>query len=363
LKSYYALLDLQTKATPGQIQAVFRRLVARYRPTLTVEQIFGDPHFLDYLNAYLTLSNAQRDEYDKALVHADRRHPFLPRPYDWLTAEDQHLLIARVAYWRREMVEAIHQLRLVLEQEPDSADAWALLGEIYLTVGRLADGIHAYQRAVNADASKTQYAERLQHARDVADGKTDLEVEASPEAELLKEERRQRRVFAVLIILLGLASIVYSFFLPVNKLLGFLEIAWQPVTLQAAGVMLFLGGLGYGRIIRPFEHVMIWASIDTGDRGRIRHLPYALLLFALTAASLWLAVLGFIIMALMDDEWPGSTAVMVGICALVNAGFGTLLFIGNLPWGYAMVFGGNILMMAAMLGWFIGSLGAPRFET
>ncbi|HEX2950416.1 MAG TPA: tetratricopeptide repeat protein [Armatimonadota bacterium] len=363
MKSYYALLDLQPKATPGQIQAVFRRLVARYRPTLTVEQIFADPHFLDYLNAYLTISGELREEYDKALAHADRHHPYLPHPYDWLTAEAQHLLIARVAYWRREMVEAIHQLRLVLEQEPDSADAWALLGEIYLTVGRVADGIHAFQRAVHAAPHKTQFAERLQHAQEVADGKIDLQVEASPEEELLKEERRQRRGFTILLILLGIASLVYSFFLPLKTMLGFLDIAWPTVTLQAAGIMLLLGGLGYGRVIRPFEHVMIWSTIDTGDRGRIRHLPYALLLLVLTAASLWLAVLGFVVMALMDDEWPGSAAVMVSVCALVNIGFGTLLYLGNLPWGNAMVFGGNLLLIAAMLGWYVGSLGAPRFES
>lgn len=363
MKTYYAQLDLQPAATPVQIQAMFRRYCARYRPTLTIEALFNDVRFLDHLNAYLTLSGKQRQAYDDALNSPQADDISQPRPYEDYSVEQQHLLMARIAFWRREIVEAIHQLRLVLEQNPDSAAAWALLGEIYLTVGRLADGIHAYQRATNADPDTPLYAERLQHARDVQAGKMELQVEVSPEEELLREERRQRWAFMLGILIISSAIISLAFLRPVTQgSLGFMNIPWSTVALQMAGVLLLFLGLGYGRVVRPFEQAMVWTSIAAGDRGRILKLPYGLLFFAMAAASLWIALLGMLIMAIMDDEWPAATSFMIGSCVLLDLGLVATLYFADLPWGTALLFGGNGLVIAAMLGWFIGSLGAPRYE-
>ena len=101
-KTYYELLNIQPTATTKEVQAVFRRIAARYRPTITVEQIFTDAHFHDYVNAYLTLQGESRAKYDTLLTSKG----IPPKPLDSLAARERGMLMARIAYWRREMLEA-----------------------------------------------------------------------------------------------------------------------------------------------------------------------------------------------------------------------------------------------------------------
>lgn len=369
MKTYYDLLDVPIKATPVQVQSTFRRFVARYRLLLDVDQLFTDTRFVDRLNAYLTLTGEARKEYESQYACAQDTETLpAPRPFDQLTDEQKLLFKARIAFWRRQIVDAIHQLRLVLEQNPDSASAWALLGEVYLTVGRVEDGAHAYQRAASGAPDQKAYADRLQHARDVLDGKATLQVEVSPEDEMLLEERRRRMRITIPVLLAGIAIVTFSFFIPITRdRLGFLNIPWLMVAQQAIGLMLLMLALGFGRLIRPYEQVMIWTSLTIGDRGRFRDLPRGLLFLAMSAGSLWVAVLGFIIMSSLDEEWPGAVTLMMILCALINIGFGTVMYIAHLTdpvvsWGNGLIFGGNFLVPVAMLGWYIGSFGAPSAD-
>ena len=237
LETYYDLLAVQPRATAREVEIAFRRFIARYRPTIATTQLFTDPRFMKYVNAYLTLRGEQRAEHD-ALIHVPARSATVILPSPWATFEERQrvLFIARIALWRREHVEGIHLLRTLLEREPNWADGWALLGEFFLSIDRLEEGVRAYEHAVQADPQHTAYAARLRHARDALAGAVELEVEPSPEEEMLREERRQRRAMTAAIVGLGvitlLAALVPRGIHPVE---GALWVPWRAVLTQALG--------------------------------------------------------------------------------------------------------------------------------
>jgi len=368
MPDYYEILMLQPKATTAEVEASFRRVVARYRPTLTVEQLFTDPRFLLRMNAYLTLNSPLRSQYDAqrkqesgnarkgAELEEAQEAPPPPRPLDEYSRRDLQMLMARIAAWREEPVEAIHLLRVLLQREGEFAPGWALLAEIYFSLDRLEEGIHALQRAVQADGQNTAYAARLQHAEEALAGKVALKVALSPEEELLREERRKRWLIAGVIMLAGLAAFVYAVLPPYRPFPEAFYVPWLMVGKLALALCLLFIGAGYGRLLVPFERALLWSAMPAGDRGRIRSYPYGLLLFVTAVPSLWLAVITWVIIALSEEEWPPSPTIMLGACALLTAGLAVLMYFTCGQWLGTALVGGNLLAIAAMLGWWLGSV-------
>jgi curved DNA-binding protein CbpA len=365
MKTYYETLNLQPKMTAAEIEGHFRRRVARYRPASTTEHLFADPRFREQINAYLTLRTPNdRARYDAMLKQAGKEETPNPSPLEGLSPAERSLLMARIALWRRENAEAMHLLRTLVAQEPQYAPGWALLGEAFLTIGRLPDGVNAYERAVAAvDLNQSSYAARLQHARDAQAGLVELEIELSPEEELLREERRQRFRGMLAIGVCGVAALLLSLLLPPFRAGStFLNIPWRIVAIQSVSVFLLLLALGYGRYLQPFEQVMVWSHLQAGHRGSARVYPYGLLLMATAVPSLWVATVVFLIMAAMDEEWPLSSSLMIGICVLANVLLVLKLYCFHFPWGTTLALGGNVLVFAAMIGWWVGTLGATSYE-
>lgn len=360
--SYYELLSLTPSATSLEIEAAFRKFVARYRVNTPIERVIDDKRFHRYLNAYLTLKGPLRSRYNELLRPAKPSTPAVSSelsPAGDLTRQQKQLLLAHMAIWRREMVDAIHILRRLLETDPRSAEGWALLGEVFFITHRLDEGINAYEHAIQADPRHTGYPARLQHAVNARDGKVELYIEPSPEEILLREARRKRRGLSFGLLLLGALVIVFSYLLPITPYAGSLFIAWKTVAVQFLGIFTFIFGLSYGKLLRDFEEVMVWSSVSAGDRGTIRQLPYGLLLLITSLISLVLATLTLLIMAFMDEEWPISPSIMIGICVLTTVVTTICYIFSPIPllaehWTGAILVGGNALVPAAMLGWWFG---------
>lgn len=368
-QTYYEIFSLRPTATSLEIEASFRKLVARYRVTTPVEHLIDDKRFYRYLNAYLTLKGPLRIRYDEVTrqARAAAHHAETAKPdseemdaFARLSPLQQRLLIADMAIWRREMEDAIHQLRRVLEDYHTSAEAWALLGEVFFVTHRLDEGIASYERAIRHAPKNEKYQARLQHAQLARDGKVDLYIEPSPEEILLQEARRKRLSLTISLTLLGLLVIVASFLFPITPYPMSLFVPWKTVAMQALGVFLIMLALAYGRLIRDFESVMVWSSLQAGDRGTLRQYPYGLLLFITGLISLVLSTVTLIIMAVMDEEWPLAPSLMMGLCLLVNWTLTAFYLTSPNPlmhehWTGTMLVGGNALVPAAMLGWWIGS--------
>jgi len=367
MATYYESFDLSPKATTKEVEIAFRRYIARYRPAVTVEGLFTDPRFSQQLNAYLTLRGSLRADYDHYLhqqpAQGEIPAPAFPgpAPLDMMSLPERRFLMAQIALWRRESVEALHLLRGLLEIQPDLAEGWALMGEVYFTVNHLEDGITAYTHAVQTAPERTELAERLQQAQDALAGKRELRIEPSPDEELLREERHHRWRFTAVLELLAITMIGWSFFLPRDLLA--LDIPWRVVGIQALGTFFVLLGLGYGRFIEPFERNMLWSSIAAGDRGRMRSYPYGLIFAVTGAVNIWLALVAMLITALANEEWPKSVFVLLACCIPVHAGLAYALYTTGhvIPWT-TLAFAGNPLLLAALFGWWMGSIGTPTYD-
>jgi tetratricopeptide (TPR) repeat protein len=362
--TYYDLFSLRRDATAGMVEAAFRRFVARYRPMTPVAQLLTEKNFQKYLNAYLTLTGPWRADYDRALeaLEAEDAPPH-PEPLDALSALEKSMLTARMAFWRREMSDLLHLLRQITERNPQYAPAWALMGELYFTVDRLPEGIKAYEKAVACDADDAGYQARLQAARVAEAGGRSLPQELSPEEEMLREERAKRWRGALVFLVLGMAGLVVPACLRITAAhLAVLPLPLWHVLLQAGGAALLLFGLAFARILHPFEQVMLWSAMRASDRGRSRSYPYGLILFVTACASMWLSTLVLAIITLTDEDHPLTPWILLGLCLLANAGLVLNLYLHQLPWGTTAVFGGNLLVIAGMLGWWVGSIGAPTYS-
>jgi len=374
MKSYYELLLLQRRATVPEVEAAFRHVIARYRPTLTVEQLITDPHFLERINAYFTLSGPMRMEYDRELQREYRnaKHSHAmevpvtylpPTPFSDFAPREKQLFHARIATWRREPLEAIHLLRVLLEHEPDFAQGWAALGEVYLIVDRLEEGAQALQLAVQCEPANHAFCVRLAHVRDALAGKVRLKVALSPEEELQRAERLQRWRMASSILLLGVAVIIYAFLSPGTRVLFALFVPWKAVAELALGMFLLGLGAGHGRLLQPFERVMLWSSLPIAHRA-VRQCPYALLFFVTAVSSLWLSVATMLLIAWQDEEWPQSPSIVLGVCALLTLTLTYLVYTdtNGMYWVSTLMLGGNAPAIAAMLGWWAGSINMRGYD-
>ena len=379
MDTYYELLQLKPRASVRQVDIAFRRLVARYRPSTTVDHLLDDPQFVRYMNAYLTLTGPQRAAYDAALsrrrhstrprgarpTQADARPTQLPEPAPLaaLPPLEQRMLMARIAGWRTEHVECIGYLRGLLAVEPHYAPAWAMLGEILLTIRHADDAVQALERAIQLEPNNAAYAGRLRHAREVQAETAEYIPELTPQELYTRATLRARRIVAAVVGLLALAIMLYAFLAPIVPRPDALNVPWRTVAELAVGAVVCFFALAYAGLLQPFERVMLWSSMAAGDRGRIRSYPYGLILLVTAVPSMWLATLVLLIIACMDEEWPVSASVMLGACALLN---GVLTFlVSRLPdyhdhWSGVLLLGGNALVLAAMLGWWLGSLLADE---
>jgi len=377
MDTFYDLLLLKPGAPVRQVEIAFRRLAARYRPSTTVDHLFDDPRFVSYMNAYLTLTGPARAAYDAALAHhrslaRPQNHPTPanaghsvavlpePAPLAQLPLIERQLLMARIALWRTEHVECIGYLRALLASEPHYAPGWAMLGEILLTIRRSGDAVSALECAVAIDPA---YTPRLRHARQVEDGVAEYVPALTPEELYARETRRRRLGVAIVLAMIALATLLYAFLTPIIPQPEAFFVPWQTVGVLAGGVAVLFFALAYDGLLQPFERVMLWSTMAAGDRGRIRSYPHGLILLVTAIPSLWLAVLVLLIIAVMDEEWPVSPSLMLGICAVLTGMLTLLVFqhpLAHDHWSGTLLLGGNALVLAAMLGWWAGSLSADE---
>ena len=365
VESYYDILSVKPKASVKEVEIAFRHYVARYRPTLSITELFTDRQFMQRLNAFLTLTDSEARAAHDHLITArpvGPAKPELPRPWGGFSERRRLLLTTRIALWRREHVEGIHLLRSTLGREEDFAEGWAMLGEFFLHIDRLEEGHDAYERALAAEPEHPAFAARLAHIRNVIAGKCELQIELSPEEEMVREERRQRLGFTAGLVLLGVLSMVATLLRPLHPVEDALYIPWGTVPLLALGLFLIFLGLSYGRLMEHFEHHMVWTSLRAGDRGSLRSYPYALIIIVTTVPCLWLSVVALSIIAMLDEEWPVGPSIMIGACALVDLLLtGMMLYQYPEHWTGTFFMGGNLLVLAAMFGWWLGSLDRPHY--
>ncbi len=357
--NYFEMLNIKEGATPSDASFAFRRLVVRYRSTTTTDQLIADQRFRQFINAYLTLTDSKLNAKYNEMWNSPKRAS-LPDilPLDNLPQEERRMLMAQIAFWRREQIEALHILRELVERYPNHACAHAMMGEVYFQVGRIDEGIHAYQRAIREAPTNTQYADRLHHALQAQAGVCELAIEPSIEEQLLAEERRRRRWKMIGICSVGLLFMIYVFVTRKQLYIDSFNIPWKSIWMLVPALFLLMYGLAYGRLLDSYERVMVFNGMSVSTHGAVRNYPYGLLLFVTCAISLWLGVCYLIAIAVMEEEWPTSTSILLGICVVVISLLSLMVNIASpYNWVGTFIVGGNLLAIAGIIGWWAGSMG------
>lgn len=373
MKTYYDYFGLKINATKLQIEAAFQHYVSRYRVTADTEMIFTDEVFKKKINAYMVLTSNYRMQYDAAIIKATPKGKKIPEDvkipdidlYGQMSSVDRRLFMVNAAIWRRQMPSAMHILRGLIDTHPKNARVWALLGEVYLITDRLEEGIKSYERAITNDPENAEYRARMEHARLVLDGVIDLYIEPSPEERLLIEERRGRQKGMIGICVAAVIILVYAFMpdmLALSPTASFsLYIPWKSVFMQAAGLGIMAYGLAYGRLLPSFEKQMIHATLPVFEGGSTSNYPYGMLLMVTGTVCVWLGAVTVAVMGAMDEEWPVGPSITVGVAAMLDLATVLIMNAAGQPWLGTLAFGGNLALLAALLGWWFGTLDMPSY--
>lgn len=100
----------------------------------------GEPKNVDALEQLATLQG-WLGKHDESLATWRRALSLAP------DNSDLRLGLARVLYWKGERKESLDELATVLEDQPDSVEAWTLDGDVLMADGRPAEARKAYKRA------------------------------------------------------------------------------------------------------------------------------------------------------------------------------------------------------------------------
>ncbi len=374
MKTHYDYFGLKISASKLQIEAAFQHYVSRYRVTADTEMIFTDEAFQKKINAYLVLTSSYRMQYDAAIIKATPKGKKTPDDvkmpdvdlYGKMSSVERRLFMVHAAIWRRQMPSAMHILRGMIDTYPKNAKVWALLAEVYLITDRLEEGIKCLERAITNAPENGAYRDRLDHARLVLDGVVDLYIDPTPEERLLIDEKHARQKGMLGICALAAIVLVYAFLPQMRELSPTasysLYIPWNSVFYQAIGLGILAYGLAYGRMLPSFEKQMIHATLPIFDRGSTNNYPYGMLLMIASTVCIWLGAVTVAVMGVLDEELPLGPSVVVGAGVLLDLATVLLMNYAGQPWLGTLAFGGNLAVLAALTGWWFGTLDMPSYS-
>lgn len=361
LPDYYAFLGVPRNASEEEIRRRYRELARVYHPDVNPDKAKAHEQFLLLNEAYRTLTDPlKRMSYDLALARAERlRQQEVSLERSSRRPKVEALLVeAEARFFRREFEEAISLCQQALRLDSRNAAIYALLGDIYTELGKLEDAVVMYTYAVQYKPESQLFAQKLQQV-------LDLEKARKEAAERKAARQRQRRVpsptlqrrpwvWSLTIVGLAIATVLWAK-QPAESL-------WWgqiPPRLLGAGAVV---GMGLGLLLRrwrflgPFESEFLFSGVPTPHGGV---LPIGALLSVVALLSFYLAVLFYGLIAFMEEHTSASI-LKVFACAFLLLGLFSLLW---LPlWKWIVLFGGNLLFNALVLGWLLGEVGMKPWE-
>lgn len=191
---YYRVLGVSRDATPEEIKKRYRELVRKYHPDVNPDKTTSHQTFVAISEAYRVLSDpglraahnleldrraAKQREQVRSPGPSQAQHrapgptarPNGPQPQRPRPQPVERLLVnARLLAAQRRLRDAAALCRQVIARDRANAEAYALLGDLYVQMGRTEDAIAMYtyaQQYAPNDMSVLRKLERLtrQHVR------------------------------------------------------------------------------------------------------------------------------------------------------------------------------------------------------
>ncbi|MCC2670496.1 MAG: molecular chaperone DnaJ [Armatimonadetes bacterium] len=409
-RTHYDVLGVEQTATVDQIRKRYRELAKKYHPDLNREHPEYHEVFIRITQAYETLSDtARRARYDLDLRDKQRRQadlrsgaygstPFTQRPAAapgaarpgastpppagarpgptdaraQREAEQRKQSItrlmenARQAYQRGNYREAQRFCEEVL-QIGRNGSAYEMLGDIYGRQARYDDAVRCYtvaaQMLPNGALIMSKLNRVLQRQGRGATGPAgdDLLRNAAQYGRTLDTQKRVGYQLAVTFF--GLAGILFLMAWPIGRMEPSLGIPVAPHWTLPHLVIMSLNGLLTGAImaaagwLRPAGQELVYQTFGIGRLS----IPMGLLLTVLGLLFLPVALLIYIPLAYRQASVSHSVLTAFGTAFALALGFTvTAQPATQLE---TMLFGGNVLFVSMLLGWFVGEIFRPDWAT
>ena len=341
----YQILGLPIGAGPRQIRRRYRELARRHHPDVAANPQEAHDRFVRLQQAYETLSDpAQREAWERRLTGAA---PTIETRPPSGTYRDQLLRQAREALRAGALKRARDLCAEALELNPLDADSYRLMGEIYLTAGRVELGQELLEEARRLEEDDGAEARR----RAATPGPRPEAGRHRPFVWVPEPVRLRRSVLFG-----GAAAVVVCLLLMyVNAMAaaGRLTLEFAALGLAAA----FVSGLAGGAsgLLGHADQLLAWrSSVGAGQATT----PLGLVtVVAAVFLHPGLGVLIYAIGSLVTEEPALPVLKFFLICFALSAAC-WLVSARQDWWGFVWP-GGNLVFLSACLGWAAGSIFSP----
>lgn len=354
-RTHYVELGVAETATLVEIRTAYRRLVLLYHPDRSGDKKTTD-RFVKISEAYRMLADPKlRSEYDSALRYqreqaanrerAQRAPRDTPQPSkksgprqvgdEAAKIQQAAALFASGKYDNAESV-----LRLVLRTVPNSALAYAILGDISRQRGDIRAALTHYSYAVQFAPNNAGYQRRYEELLTQS-----TKVTGRSYAEAQKPRQAPTAIAAIVI---ALMLIIVSVSKDAPLFPGFEVIDTWSFTFL---LMLFLSGIAVGVSAAIGGFVDHLRSLLVGSSGRSS--PF-MILAILGLGSFWLAALTYFATGLAKDAFTYSASRAFAFVATAAIAFTLSAWMsGSISPVQAMLWSGNLIWLGTLCGWAI----------
>lgn len=383
LPDHYRTLGVSPDATLAEIKKQYRALARQFHPDVAHSKE-AEERFREINEAYRVLSDAERRQlYDAERKLAEMRRRATgrfstppprpssdaprassareaPRPQSGhRPAPAESLLMqATHAFRRMRYREAEMLCRQVMRVDRRNPAAYDLLGDILKARGHVDEAVAMYSYALQLDPLNRSMQAKLDRlaGRPPGPQMTGTAARASRATVAKLWEPRRHSVRPVNALVTGM-SIVAIVFLIVTTFLdksppapsGWLW-EWSPGILFALSASGALAGLTLaivGFLARCREEL----STHRAPRGRHTAVPLGAVLLGFGVLFFYAAFLVYIFIGYLRESLSPSILAAFGVTFTVTALFALASHAAAL---YVLLFGGNIVFLAFIVGWFVG---------
>lgn len=354
-RTHYVELGVAETATLSEIRTSYRRLVLLYHPDRSGDKGTTE-RFVKISEAYRTLSDPKlRSEYDSGLryrreqveeVRRAQQSPAEPRPSaqskDARRVGDEaaKLQKATALFSSGKYDQAESILRLVLRTAPNSALAYAMLGDIYRQRGDIRSALTNYSYAVQFDTHNAGYQRRYE---ELLAQSSKVTGRAYSEA---KKPQQAPTAIASVVIALMLIFVSVSKDSPIAPSLSWID-TW-PFSFI---LMAFLAGIALGVSTAIGGFVDHLRSMVMGSSGKFS--PFAILAFA-GLGCFWLAAVTYFAAGLAKDAFTYSASRALGFVAATGIAFTLAAWAsGTISPIQAGLWTPNLIWLGTLCGWAI----------
>ena len=374
-KTFYEILGVPEDAKLDEIKKRYRELARKYHPDVAQDKELASQIFNLVTEAYKTLSDDDtRKTYDAEQFLKKRRAQERSRPrpsatqaasaspaprtaaQSALLEAERFVTQAQAAFVRNKMIEARSLADQALRFNRRSASAYEVLGDVSRVQGKVDEAIGHYTMTLQLDPRNQAVRQRMERMARAATprpaGPSAPRPSARPAGPLHAVPDHKRPVAQLLLGLVGYALVV--------GLLLFGTLAhdgWKSAKLPLVEdwsapllAILVLCGLILGatmaitQSIRRLEDDFLLRSAGGGGS------PLGGLMILIGALCFWVACLVHLAVATVQESFTPSLLRVYGMIAAT-----TILATLALGGGWqTMMFGGNVLFLTYLLGWYLG---------